>query len=114
MTQPAQAQITGGAPVHDQSIEAILGEELKDLRKEVDSLVQHGLSEEEAQGLLDWAAELEGKIKAVAAVLGNPSPETVSKYLRYVASRVASSRNRRFAASSLRLLQAVLARSARG
>ncbi len=111
MTQPAQAQITGGAPAPE-SIESILGEELKDLRKEVDSLVQHGLSEEEAQGLLDWAAELEGKIKAVAAVLESPSPETVSKYLRYVASCVASSRSRRFASSSLRLLQAALERSA--
>lgn len=111
MTQPAQAQITGGAPAQDQSIEAILGEELKDLRKEVDSLVQHGLSEEEAKGLLDWAAELEGKIKAVAAVLENPSPETISRYLRHVAAGIASSRSRRYAASSLRLLQAALVRA---
>jgi hypothetical protein len=113
MTQPAQAQITGGAPVHDQTIESILGEELKSLHAEVENLVQHGLSEDEAQGLLDWAAELEGKIKAVAAILESPSPETVSKYLRYVAAGIASSRSRRFAASSLRLLQAALDRSAR-
>jgi hypothetical protein len=113
MTQPAQAQITGNAPAQDQSIETILGEELKNLHAEVETLIQHGLSEDEAQGLLDWAAELEGKIKAVAAVLESPSPETVAKYLRYVASGVASSRSRRFAASSLRLLRSALDRSAR-
>ncbi len=114
MTQPAQAQITGGAPTHDQSVESILGEELKSLHAEIQELVKGGLSEEEAQGLLDWASELEGKIKAVATVLENPSPETVSTYLRYVASGIASSRSRRFAASSLRLLKAALDRSARG
>ncbi len=113
MTQPAQAQITGNAPAQDQTLESILGEELKSLHAEVESLVNGGLSEEEAQGLLDWAAELEGKIKAVATVLQSPSPETVSKYLRYVAARVASTRSRTLASSSLKLLQAVLVRASR-
>jgi len=110
MTQPA----VSNAPAKDKTIESILGEELKSLHEEIEELVRGGLSEEEAQGLLDWASELEGKVRAVAAVLESPSPETVSTYLRYVASGIASSRSRLFAASSLRLLQAVLDRSARG
>jgi hypothetical protein len=105
MTQPA-------AP-GEETLESILSEELTDFRKEVDALVKHGLSEDEAKGLLDWASELEGKVRAVAAVLADPSPETVSKYLRYVASGISSSRSRRFAASSLRLLRAAVARAAR-
>ncbi len=97
----------------DDSVEAILSDELKDLRGEIEALVQHGLSDEEAQGLLDWAKELEGKIRAVASVLRDPSPANVSAYLRFVAAGVGSTKSRRFATSSLRLLGAALARSSR-
>lgn len=101
------------APKADGSLESLLSDELKDLRKEVEELMQHGLSAEEAQGLLDWAQELEGKIRAVATILGNPSPENVSTYLRFIAGRIETTRDRRFATSSLKLLRAALARVSR-
>lgn len=110
---PAPAAPAMPSPAHaDGSLEAILSDELKDLRKEVEELVKHGLSEDEAKGLLDWAQELEEKVRVVATILEDPSPANVSAYLRFVAGRIDTTKSRRFASSSLRLLRAALARAA--
>ncbi len=108
MTLPAQAQIQDEPTAP--SVEGLLGEELKGLRDEIEALMAKGMSEQEAQGLLDWASEIEKKVRAVASVLVRPSPEAVASYLRLVASGVSEARSRRFASSSLRLLQAALSR----
>ncbi len=104
MTQPA---------VHDNSLETILSREFADLHAEVDSFLRAPPSDDGLASVRRRSAELRSVVAAVAAVLENPGPETVSKYLRYVASGTAVSRSRRFTASSLRLLQAALGRSAR-
>ncbi len=97
MTQPAPAPNT---------LEFVLSGEIKALQ----AALSGPLSE---RAVLDLVMDLEWKVSAVSAVLENPSPETVSKYLRYVATRVSATKSRTFASSSLRLLQTVLSRAAR-
>lgn len=103
---------TSSAPVPGapEDLSAVLSEELAELRKEVEALVEGGLSEEDAQGLLEWAQQVEGRLTAVASVLSNPTPESVSRYLRFVAAGIEKSRDRRFASRSLRVLRSALCR----
>ncbi len=110
MTRSVKAHADGSAPAQEQSLESILKGELSELHKEIDALVAGGMSEEEAKAILDWAAALEARVQHVASVLRDPSPANISAYLRAVASDISTVGSRRHTASSLKLLQAVLAR----
>lgn len=94
----------------DPTVESLIREEVAGLRREVAALAAGHLSAEEAASVLSWAKEVEDKVKAVAAVMGDPGPVGVATYLRAVASGTASTRSRRFTSSSLLLLQAALRR----
>lgn len=109
---PAPTSAPTAPPADD--VSALLDQEIAGLREELDGLladkIEGGLSEAEAQDLLAWAQGLQGKVKAVAALLADPSPAGVSAYLRFISAHVAATRSRRFATSSLRILRAVLSR----
>jgi len=110
MAKSSKAHADGSVPAQDQSLESLLKAELSELHKEIDSLVSGGMSEEEARAILDWAAALEARVKHVAAVLRDPTPATVSAYLRTVAAEIGTVGSRRHTTASLRLLQAAIAR----
>lgn len=91
------------------SVESILRKDVSELRDMVGSLVA-GSPSGDAKAVLERASELRARIRGAAAVLRDPSPSSVSAYLRAVASDVSAVGSARRTASSLRLLQAVIAR----
>jgi hypothetical protein len=109
MTRSIEAHADVSAPARE-SLESILRKDVLGLRDKVGSLVSGNLSAEEASSVLEYVSGLRARVRNVASVLKDPSPSSVSAYLRTVASDASSVRSARHTASSLKLLQAVLAR----